>query len=110
MTDKLWLGRTVKELLSSDYCDKLSRHAASLRRELSALLKELREMQARRHDAAQGEKDQPSPLACRQEGPSLPPENKVVPCMLASAPACSMNHCSRPMGILFRDSIKPETL
>ncbi len=26
--------------------------------------------------------------------------------MLASAPACSMNHCSRPMGIPIRDSIK----
>ena len=60
MTDTLWLGRTVNEFLNSDLSGKLSRHAAALQRELSALLKELREMQARRDDAAQGEKDHAS--------------------------------------------------
>lgn len=59
MTDQLWFGRTVNELLNLDF-GKLSRHAAGLRRDLSALLKELRETQARRQYAAQGEKDQPS--------------------------------------------------
>lgn len=60
MTDKLWLGRTVNELLSSGLSDKLSRHAAGLQRELSALLPKLWELQARRHGKVQGETDHAS--------------------------------------------------
>ncbi len=60
MTDKLWLGRTVNELLNSDLSGKLSRHAAGLQRELSALLQKLRELQARRHGKVQAETDHAS--------------------------------------------------
>ncbi len=61
MTDKLWLGRTAQELLSSGLMDRLNRHATGLQRQLSALVKELRALQAHRHDAAQREKGQASP-------------------------------------------------
>ena len=60
MTDKLWLGRAVNELLSAGLSDKLSRHAAGLRRELSAPLQKLRELQARRNGKVQAEKDHES--------------------------------------------------
>jgi hypothetical protein len=59
MTDQLWLGRTVKELFSSDISAQLSRYEAGLWRHFSALLKEQRETHARRQYAAQGEKEQP---------------------------------------------------
>ena len=61
MTDKLWLGRTAQELLGSGLMDRLNRHATGLLRQLSALVKELRALQAHRHDAAQREKEQASP-------------------------------------------------
>ena len=60
MTDQLWLGRMVNELLDADLGGKLSRHAAGLQRELSALLQKLWEVQARRHGKVQGEKDHAS--------------------------------------------------
>lgn len=61
MTDKLWLGRTAQELLSSGLMDRLNRHATGLQRQLSALVKELRALQAHRHDAVQREKERASP-------------------------------------------------
>ena len=56
MTDILWLGRTVNELLSSGLSDKLSRHAAGHRRELSASWQQLWALQACRNGKVQGEK------------------------------------------------------
>ncbi len=75
MTDQLWLGRTVGELLSLGFSDKLSRHAAALHRELWALLQRLREWQARRHDAVPGEKD---PASRRLQNGSGQPGGGVV--------------------------------
>jgi hypothetical protein len=49
----LELGRTIKEFLSADYSGKLSRYETSLQKQLSALLKELRAVQADGKDSAQ---------------------------------------------------------
>ncbi len=67
ITDKLWLGRTAQELLGSGLMDRLNRHATGLQRQLSALVKELRALQAHRHDAAQREKEQASPPTPRRQ-------------------------------------------
>ena len=42
------LGRTIKVFLSGDFSGKLSRYEMSIQKQLSALPKELREVQARR--------------------------------------------------------------
>ncbi len=63
MTDTLWQGRTAQELLSSGLMDQLNRHATALLRQLSVLVKELRALQAQRHDAAQRENERASPPA-----------------------------------------------
>lgn len=52
---QLVLGKTIEFFLQSDFSGKLSRYETSLQRRLSALLKDLREMQAHRQKAAEAE-------------------------------------------------------
>jgi len=51
--NQLVLGRSIESFLKSDLSGKLSRYETTLQRQLSGLLKVLRDMQARRKDAAQ---------------------------------------------------------
>ena len=51
LRDSLTVGRTFEALLSADLTSKLSRYEASMQRQLSLTLKDLREMQRPRYEA-----------------------------------------------------------
>ena len=64
------LGQTIEAFLIFGHSDMLSRYEAHLRREFLASLKELQEIQARRRDAAQAGKNQPSPAILPAKRPT----------------------------------------